>query len=41
MCLPKGNEEIHPAVPAQVFKTGVDHKGRSYKTIAGVKVSNL
>lgn len=43
MCLPKDNEKIYPAVPAQLFKAGVDRKGKSYKTIASLRAkgSNL
>lgn len=32
---------MYPAMPAQVFKAGVDRKGKSYKTSAGEKNSNL
>lgn len=41
MCLPKDTEKMYPAVTAQVFKAGVAHKGKSYKTIVTVKSSNL
>lgn len=40
VCLHRDNEKIDPVVPVQVFKAGVDCKGKTHKTIAREKSSN-